>query len=474
MGASTTDLLEFLRARDRWGVRWRGAHFVGFAMSDLQGVPTLVLGNLICLTDGVEPPALPEGRFVEAKDAVAISVAVPEEALSEVLVQMGEGRLSPALLHHFGRPVAFANREPGKAEPWYVDLRTYGDRFPRVSATRNSPGELLKFLGYDCIERARRLLLSATQRTVFDGLTDLARQLRFESTHEFSSSSSPVVELTAPVPLRLAEFKYDKVAGGYRVDLECGTSVDRRQGLVSLAPGPRMRLPLDQFEEVRRRNGLHELRGLFPASRSDEKVKAAVILGDEVLFEDSVEGVTRLRAVTHLHGKPKEEWARKLQELFDISDVEMLRRVRALAGKMAPRVAARAKDAIELLSSRPFYSVIASASVVEALLRLRILRYRAARANAELRALGAPALSRAPRRLPLAECIDVAERLHIMPKLDAHAGHLLREARNFVHVDLSAKGAPTYSEAEAIGAFLAALRVIDALRKPRPRRRGVA
>lgn len=472
MGTSTIDLGQFLHERDRWKVRWSGAHFVGFAMNDIHGVPTLALGNLVCLTDGVEPPRLPGGRFVDEKDAVAISVPVAEEELPDLMAAMGQGRLSRPVLAHFGRSVTLPNREVGKQEAWSIGFRTYGREFPRVSAVRNGPGELHKFFGYECIERARGVLLSSSQGLVYDGLSDLARQLRLESTHEFSNSSGAVMEVVAPVPVRMVAFKYDRVGRGYRIELECGTSVDRSRGLVSLVPGPRMRLPLDKLEEVRSRNGLCVLRGLFPAPRSDEKVKAAVILEEEVLFEEAVEGLSNLSVLGRLHGKPREEWAKKLEDLFDRSSGELQRSVTALAGPMSSRVMGRARDAVELLSSRPFYSIVAAASVVEALLRLRIHRYGSTRANRDLRAAGGRALSGAPRRLMLAECIEVAQRLGLIHQLDTHAARVLRDSRNFIHIELGARRHPEYSEAEAVEAFLAVLRVVDSLSRRRRRRRG--
>ncbi|MFY3742963.1 hypothetical protein ACOQFB_03575 [Anaeromyxobacter sp. Red801] len=466
----SNDLQDFLSRRHRWGVAWKGAHFVGFAMNDTQGTPSLMLGSLVCLTDGVEPPCLPDGRFVDVRDAVAVSVHVPEEQLPGVLTELAQGDVPAAFNEAFGRSVVLPFRTPGKPDGWYVDVRArYGDG-PRVYAQRNAGGDMHKVFGFECIDRARTVLLSSQHGPAIDGLTDLAKQLHLERRTEFSNSSHPVFDIVAPIPLKLLEFRYDKVSRAYRVDLECGASIRREAGLVALVPGPRAQVTLAQCEEVRRRRDMVTLRAIFPGPRGDQKLNATVIYREEVFFEATVDSTPQFK----LMGKAgaKDEWMRKFEKTFDRSGAEFHARIRRLTGRAAPAVLARAREAVEFLDQKPFYSIVAAASVAEALLRVRLRRYGATRANQVLVAAGGKKLSGAPGRIVLGEAIEVCQRLGIIARLDTHAAHLLREARNFIHVELGPRGQPRYSEAEAIEAFLAVLRVLDSLsRSTRQRRR---
>ncbi len=255
---------------------------------------------------------------------------------------------------------------------WHFAVSS-SDRGQWAEIQRFIPHASYELFGYDFLQRAQHALRAAAQP--FDDLPALVKRLDMRRGGDFSTNNErPSLMISCDLPLGLEQFGYDKLRKGYRALVRCGTTIRKPSGALSLVGGISQKYPLEGLNTIGREPGFCLLEAFHPSKALEDEVKAVLLYANT--------SVATLACKARLYPwtiTPRDSllpaWHLKLEKTFGVKARSVLRDVKRLLPRSVTSIAvARLEDAVDLTDSRPFYSLVATGSVVELLLRIRLKR----------------------------------------------------------------------------------------------------
>lgn len=439
--------------------------FAGLAARSTSGARELLFGRVVLLTPGSLPPTIPCGTLVRSDLATAVCGQAELRSLPTFLDSLKRNELPPEILAIFGEHVVLPLNSSPNSSWQFRDCVGPSDSRASLILKHHTGGHAYERIGHGTLERINDLLKGAGPEA-FDGFLGLVKRIELRDGNFESHMSSPILEVTAELCLRVARFEYSKADRAYVADVQAAAGIPLDKASVAFMPGTHPRFPLADAAVVVNGAVPTERRILLKGAWQETSLKASLLFCGRTVSESIATGKSDSALATWMSGR---------NSARDETDTTLAKHhgrkwrsvasalTRALPSRIASVAKSRVRDAIRLMNSEPFYSVVASGSVVEALLVIRLRRIgrpRLAKAAAE-RELTLPSLNwKNPK---LADCIDIAEKLALVDGMSMAGLHAVRDARNAVHALVALKRRRGFVVADASAALHLALQLLDAL-----------
>jgi hypothetical protein len=438
----------------------------------------MLVCRVLLITPGTVVPNLDLGTLVQTPESEAVVGTVDIPDVSDFLQGLSEHQLPSSILELFSRPVEL----PGAKTPptWHFSDELRSGRLsgsPALVLQRSVADHTYERLGYDRLEYVADAFKAARPES-FDGVAGFVSRLGLTRPDEFRSHMShPVFEVAADLHLRITSFVYSKRDKAYRVSVEAGRGQPLQHGFLSFVPGAHAFIPLSECERSDGTRARATLSALVERPWSDAPLKASLQYTGRTVSEAEAPGRNQAADIfpSLRSARPRGVAADLLLKRFGRSWRQMSAKLRrSLPPGLVAAAEQRMRDALELMEARSFYSIVASGSVVEALLTIRLRRIGPSRLVQRAIGMGLKPPQLKWRGLSLNDSIDAVESLKLMEGLEVNGLTAVREARNHVH--LAKKPLKTgFSEADAMSAIGCVLGLLDVLTArgrslPRPRR----
>jgi hypothetical protein len=446
----------FMQSVARWDIPSQGAWVCAIALRTPRGTDELIALRVGLLAPGLSAPEAPNGMFVDsARHGVhGVAGVLDAQQTASLLTELRSERVD-TLAPLIGRKVALPDANKNPPRPWNTDALRERDGLPGVMVRRWIGTEVGETFGRDCIERAKHALMGGTPP--FESLGAVVKRLGFWWTHSFEQPHDhPALDITAQLPAKIAAFDYDKRRWGYRITLANGRGVPREKMGLSLVSGLQHTFTIsDGSRQPGAGAGWEHWEYFHPGRRLDEPVGAVLLYDAEHIASASCSGAQEAQ-YDFQSPRAEEPWAVELHRTFDVTRLSLKRTLgRILPIRARDVVLRRVQDAVEMYDQRPFYSILAAGSVVEALLKVRLKRIGKAKLAAQCAKRGTKAPGGPLSKLRLVDAINATEAAGLLEGLDVKGFHSLREARNAVHIELTKLRRHEFTRAEAISAISA-------------------
>jgi hypothetical protein len=469
-GISDPGVARFEAELRSWGLTELDVWFGGIALRNTTTQQyELAVGQFLILAAGVEPPDLPAGTFVDdqALHVVGVSGRVPLASQPELFRDLASHRLPDFATQLFGRPIGLpwsaplvTAATPGPIWQFQTNHPHHHDGSRRIFSQRPMQIGIGKLFGDTCADIARRALISSSWPQ--DGLKEFSKTLGTWMPVEHNGSM-PTLELVAELPFWLDSFEYQKAHSAYVASVRAAAGLPLDSAKLSTLTPLRGSHPSSRFERVQSHKGVDHLELRIPAKHLKDNVNSVLVFQGQLISERMAGGKPEPFSLQFVQSET-EVWETELSRSFRVDPSKLSRALkRYLPAAVFPSVRIRIRDAIELQESRAFYSLLATGSIVEALLRVRLRRYGRRKIAGALAHVGKSMPGKPVHRLMLNDLVEIATVMTLVDGLGARAYHQLRDARNSIHLDLSSKRVARFSPADAQAAILAMIELAKKL-----------
>ncbi len=424
----------------------------------------LAMTRLFYLCPGSHAPKVPDGILIDDPVVCASSAMLTREAADAVAVSLGKLEFPRrALPGRLGHPMS-SILLPGTGQEglwgYPSPLGRWQTRFPRLTITRLVSKPLRTSLPNGAYERAEAIL-QAHKPLPWDGFAELARTFEMDQAIDFRPGRDlPICEVSAELPLALEAFQYDDQTSAYRITMLCGEGLPRQDITLSVLGEVKRTLRLDdpELQVSTAEPRLLRLDLVLPSAHLTSPLKTTLLWREQKILEEECRAkVAELPLVfteTVTPAPPEEppldQGRRSVEAEFAYTPLKIKRRLNVALrnSKSAVLALTRIVDAMYLADERPFYSILASASVIELLLRHRLANEPPERLR-QYWSTQKGKRQRSPERYDLFHAVSCAEYLGLIRRIRPAALDACREARNQVHVDFNGDNHTSFRTADA-------------------------